>query len=173
VQLDVTVALRASEDSVPALKEELASLTAKLKECQATGASRIAELILAQSFDAPQTFDTRSIHGGDKQNRMLVQARRVWRMFRHTFLVLSIENRHPNRNWVMGRPTVHLTGGGQDLELTVVTYQVDQQELAPEAEGRVVIGFVTPQAIGPKQRLAVTLVEKDGGRRVELKDLEL
>jgi hypothetical protein len=148
-------------------------LTERLKECQSTGATRIGELILAQGFDAPQPFDTRAMSGGDKQNRLLVQARRLYRLFGQTFLVVSVENRDPNRNWVLGKPVVRLAGGGQDVELMVSSWQSDQPELAPEAEARVVIGFITPQAIGPRQRLAVTLTERDGARRFELKDLEL
>jgi hypothetical protein len=173
VHVDVTIALRDSADSSAALKAEVALLTERLKECQSTGATRIAEMILAQGFDAPQSFDTRSMRGGDKQNRLLVQARRLYRLFGQTFLVVSVENRDPNRNWVLDKPVVRLAGGGQEVELTVTTWQADQPELAPEAEARVVIGFTTPQSIGPRQRLAVTLTERSGGRRFELKDLEL
>jgi hypothetical protein len=47
VQVDVAIALHDSADSAAALKAEIASLGERLKECQSTGASRIAELILA------------------------------------------------------------------------------------------------------------------------------
>jgi hypothetical protein len=173
VQVDVTIALRDAADSSAALKAEVALLSERLKECQSTGATRIAELILAQGYDAPQSFDTRSIRGGDKQNRLLVQARRLYHMFGHTFLVVSVENRDPSRNWILDKPTVRLAGGGQDVELTVTTWQADQPELAPDAEARVVIGFTTPKSIHPRQRLEVTLTERSGGRRFELKDLEM
>ena len=174
VQVDVTIALGAAADSATALKAEVASLTSRLRECQSTGASRIAELILAQGFDGPHAFDTHPIHGGDKQNRLLVRARRVYRMFEQTYLVLSVENRDPTRNWVAGRPVVRLSGGGgPDIELTVLTWASDPPEVAPDGETRVVIAFPTPQAIGARQKLQVTLQEKDGGRRFELKDLEL
>jgi uncharacterized protein (TIGR02268 family) len=175
-QIDVTIALRSAADSPEALKAQAATLRAHLDECQGTsesaGAGKIASLILAQGLDAPQAFETHVLRGGDRQSRLLVQARRVYRLLGLTYVILSVDNRDPERNWVLGRPVVHLTGGGQDVELAVVTHLTDQQELPPDNEARVVVAFKTPQAAGPNHRVSIALVEKDGMRRAELKDLE-
>jgi hypothetical protein len=174
VQIDVKIALRTATDSVVSLKAEIEALSAKLKECQGTGASRIAEIILAQNLDSPQAFDTHALRGSDKQNRLRMHAHRVYRLFSQTYVVLSVENRDPDRNWVLAKPVVRLTGGGQDVELKVGAWQTDLSELPPgDTAQRIVIAFETPQNVGPRQRLAIALLEKDGARRIELRDLDL
>ena len=103
-----------------------------------------------------------------------MHAHRVYRLFSQTYVVLSVENRDPNRNWVLAKPVVRLSGGGQEIELKVAAWQTDLPELPPgDTIQRVVIAFETPQNVDPRQRLAVALLEKDGTRRVELRDLEL
>jgi uncharacterized protein (TIGR02268 family) len=177
VQVDVTIALRSAPDSPEALKAQVATLRAQIDECRGTsekaGASNIAALILARGIDAPQAFETHSLRAIERQNRLLVQARRVYRLLGFTYVVLSVDNRDPQRNWVLARPVVRLTGGGPDVELAVVAFPTDQQELLPDNEERVVVAFKTPDGIGSKHRISITLLEKDGMRPAELKDLEL
>ena len=175
-QVDVTVAVGTSSDSPAALKAEVASLRAQLDECQGTsekaGAAKIAALILAQGLDTPQAFETHALRGADRQSRLLVQARRRYRLVGLTFVVLSVDNRDPQRSWVLGNPVVRMTGGKDEVELAVVTYASELQELPPDKEERVVVAFKTPGAVGPDHRLSIALPEKDGGRRAELKGLE-
>ena len=177
VQVDVTIALRNASDSPEALKTQVATLRAQIDECHGTsekaGASNIAELILARGLDGPQAFETHSLRAIEKQNRLRVEARRVYRLLGLTYVVLSVDNRDPQRNWVLARPVVRLTGGGPEVELAVAAFATDQQELLPENEERVVVAFKTPDGIGSKRRVRITLLEKDGMRPAELKDLEL
>src|SRR6266498_3733697 len=97
VPIDVTIALRSAPDSPEALKSQATTLRARLDECQGTsesaGAGKIAALILAQGLDAPQAFETHALRGGDRQNRLLVQARRVYRLLGLTYVIVSVDNR--------------------------------------------------------------------------------
>lgn len=176
-QVDVVIALRSAPDSPEALRNQVAELEAKLEDCHAAseraGARKIAALVLAQGGEAPQAFESHVMRGTERQSRLRVEARRVYRMLELTYLVLTVANRDPQRSWVLGRVEVHLTGGGQTMELAVETYKPELEELPPDKEEKVVVAFKTPQVLKANQRIAVALLEKDGSRRVELKDLEL
>jgi len=175
-QVDVTIAVRTSTDAPEALKSQVASLRAQLDECQGTsekaGAAKIAALILAQGLDTPQAFETHELRGGDKQSRLLVYARRRYRLMGLTYVVLTVDNRDAQRSWIMGPPVVRLSGGKDEVELAVMTYASELQELPPDKEERVVVAFKTPAAVGPDHRFSIALPEKDGGRRAELRGLE-
>ena len=176
-QVDVTIDLHAAPDSPVALNAQIAALRAQLDQCQGTSdaaaARKIASLILTQGLDSPQAFETHPMSGGDRQSRLLIQAKRLYRLLGLTYVVLSVDNRDPSRNWVLAHPVVHLTGGDQEMELSVVAFVTDQQELPPDNEEKVVVAFKTPQSVHPDQRISIALVEKDGMRRVELTGLEL
>ncbi len=178
VQVDVDLALqtKAAPDSAKALQTQLASMRAQMDECQASsagaGANKVAALFLAQSADSPQAYETHGLSGGDKQNRLLVEAKRLYRLLGMTYIVLSVENRDPQRMWVMDRPVVKLTGAAQDVELRVAAHTSEMVALPPDTGERVVVAFATPQSAAPGQRYSITLLEKDGQRRAELKDLE-
>jgi len=176
VQVDVLLALknRAAPDSAAAMRIALEQLRGQLDECQAgsaeTGATKLAALLLAQNLDEPQAFERRSLHVGDKQSRLLVQARWMYRLLGLTYMVFTVENRDPQRPWVLARAEVKVTGGADSTDVKVLAASTEVPILAPAASERLVVAFPTP-ALAPSQKLAVTFVEKDGGRRVVLEGL--
>jgi hypothetical protein len=176
-QVDVTIALSAASDSPEALKGQVEDLEGKLEECRGNSdtvaVEKIAHLILAQGGDAPQAFETHAMRGTERESRLRVQAQRVYRMLKSTYVVLRVGNRDPRRKWVLGRAVVRLSGAGQDEVLQVQAQVTEMEELPPDKEERVIVAFQTPQGARPNQRIGVALVEKDGSRRVELTDLEL
>lgn len=176
VQVDVVLALkaRASPDSAQALRTTIEQLRGELDECQASsesaGAAKLAALLLGQNLDEPQAFDRHALRGRDKQNRLLVEARWVYRLVGLTYLVFTVENRDPAKPWVLDRTEVKLAGSGDALDLRVLSTAAEVPLLAPGQEGKVVIAFKTPSRTA-SHRYTVTFVEKDGGRRVVLEGL--
>src|SRR5512138_2300637 len=173
VQVDVAVALRerARPDSAAGLRMMNEQLRSELDECRDgaanAGASKLAALLLAQSLKQPQTFERRPLHVGDKQSRLLVQGRWVYRLLGLTYMVFTVENRDPQRSWVLDRVEVRLTGGGDAVDLKVVAAQGELPILPPGTAERVVIAFQTPP-MSATQRLKVSFHEKDGPRLVAL-----
>ena len=176
VQVDVVLALqsRASPDSAQALRTTIEQLRGELDECHASsasaGAGKVAALFLGQSLDEPQAFDRHALRGGDKQNRLLVEARWIYRLVGLTYLVFTVENRDPAKPWVLDRAEVKLTGSGDAVDLRVLATAAEVPLLAPGQAGKVVLAFKTPTQTA-SHRYTVTLVEKDGGRRVVLEGL--
>ncbi|ABC83017.1 hypothetical protein Adeh_3249 [Anaeromyxobacter dehalogenans 2CP-C] len=173
VQVDVAVALRerASPDSAQALRMMNEQLRGELDECRDgaanAGAAKLAALLLAQSLDQPQTFERRPLHIGDKQSRLLVQGRWVYRLLGLTYMVFTVENRDPQRSWVLDRVEVRLTGGRDAVDVKVVSAQAELPILPPGTAERVVVAYETPP-MSPSQRFRVTFHEKDGPRLVAL-----
>ena len=176
VQVDVLVNLRSRgpPESAAAMQAALERLRTQLDECQggssAAVASRIASLLLAQDLDEREVFDRRRFRGGDKQGRLLVEARLAYRMLGLTYLVFTVENRDPERAWTLGRAEVQLTGGAEAADLRVLAATTELASLAPGVEEKLVVAFATP-ARTPGQRLTVSLLEKEGSRRVVLEGL--
>jgi uncharacterized protein (TIGR02268 family) len=176
VQVDVAVALskRAAPNSAQALRALIDQLRADLDECQATsasaGAAKLASLILAQNVDEPQVFDRRPLRAGEKQNRILVHARWVYRLVGYTYLVFTVENRDPGSPWVLDRADVRLGSGNDSTDLKVIATTAEMAALPSDASERVVVAFQAPGEVGSRQ-LTVTLHEKGGGRRVVLAGL--
>ncbi len=176
VQVDVTVALRehARPDSAQALRMMNEQLRGELDDCRDgaanAGATKIAALLLAQNLEQPQTFERRPLHAGDKQSRLLVEGRWVYRMLGLTYMIFTVENRDPQRAWMLDRAEVRLTGGGEATDVKVVTAQAELQTLAPGTVERVVVAFETP-SMSPTQRFKVIFHEKDGPRLVALEGL--
>jgi uncharacterized protein (TIGR02268 family) len=176
VQVDIAVALRerAAPDSLQALRLTNDQLRSELDECRDgaanAGASKLAALLLAQSLEQPQTFERRPLRGGDKQARLLVQGRWVYRMLGLTYMIFTVENRDPERAWVLDRAEVRLTGGRDAVEVKVVAAQAELPLLPPGAAERVVVAFETPP-MSASQRLEVGFHEKDGPRLVALEGL--
>jgi len=176
VQVDVAVALRerAKPDSAQALRMMSEQLRSELDECRDgaanAGATKLAALLLAQSLDQPQTFERRPLHGGDKQSRLLVQGRWLYRMLGLTYMIFTVENRDPQRSWVLARVDVRLTGAGEALDVKVVAAQPELPILPPGTAERVVVAFETPP-ISASQRFNVSFHEKDGPRLVALEGL--
>jgi len=176
VQVDVILALknRPTAESLQALRAMIDELRGELDECRAdsasAGASKLAALLLAQSLDDPQAFDRRVLRGGDKQNRLLVEARYIYRLVGLTYMVFSVENRDPQRVWVFDRAEVKLAAGSDSQDLKVVAAVAELATLPPGITERVVVAFKNvPQP--PGHSYTVALLEKDGGRRVVLEGL--
>lgn len=178
VQVNLTVALerRNSPESAAALKESLAHVRAQLEECQATsgaaGVTKLASLLVSQDLDSPHAFERRAARGGDKQSRLLVQARWVFRMLSTTFVVLTVENRDPARTWILDRAEVRLSGKGPAASIKVLSAVPELVSLPPDVEEKVVVAFATPVR-ERDQAFTVSLFEKDGGRHVVLENLDL
>jgi uncharacterized protein (TIGR02268 family) len=176
VQVDVILALqsRASPDSAQALKTTIEQLRGELDECQASsataGAAKLASLLLGQNLEEPQTFDRHALRGGDKQNRLLVEARWIYRLVGLTYLVFTVENRDPSKGWMFDRAEVKLTGAGEAVDLRVLAASAEVPILAPGQGGMVVVAFKTPGQTAA-HRYTVSFLEKDGGRRVVLEGL--
>ncbi|MCM2334592.1 MAG: DUF2381 family protein [Anaeromyxobacteraceae bacterium] len=176
VQVDVAVALkeRARPDSAAALRMLNEQLRGELDECRDgaanAGATKLAALLLAQSLDQPQTFERRPLHAGDKQSRLLVQGRWAYRMLGLTYMIFTVENRDPQRSWVMDRVDVKLTGSGEAVDVRVVAAQPELPILPPGTVERVVVAFEAPP-MSPSQRFKVSFHEKDGPRLVALEGI--
>jgi Protein of unknown function (DUF2381) len=127
-------------------------------------------LLLAQSLDQPQTFERRSLRVGDKQSRLLVQGRWVYRMLGLTYMIFTVENRDPQRSWVLDRIDVRLTGTGEAMDVKVVAAQAELPILPPGTAERVVVAFEAPP-MSPSQRFKVSIYEKDGPRLVALENI--
>jgi len=176
VQVDVVLKLksRAPPDSAEALRTTIAQLRGELDECRGSsvsaGAAKLAALLLAQNLDEPQAFERHSMRGGDRQNRLLVEARWVYKLVGLTYLVFNVANRDPARTWVLDRAEVKLTGGDEPIDLGVLASSTDVEHLTAGQESRVIVAFKTP-ARSTSHRYTVTLFEKDGDRRVVLEGL--
>jgi uncharacterized protein (TIGR02268 family) len=177
-QVDVILALRAraSQDSAAALKGIIGQLRGQLDECKATsgdaGAHKLAALLVTQSLDQPQAFDRRRLHAAERQNRLLVEARWAYRLLGLTYIVLTVENRDPERPWVLDRAEVKLTGTAENTDVQVKSAVAEYASLPSDTSERVVVSFPTP-TLSKGQKVTLTLHEKDGGRRVTLDNLEL
>ena len=136
------------------------------------GVSKLAALLVGQDLESPQAFERRPARGGDKQSRLLVQARWVYRLLNTTYVVFVVENRDPGRTWVLDRAEVKLAGGRTATDVKVLAAVPELHALPPDVEEKVVVAFATPQR-DRDQQLTVSLFEKDGGRHVVLEGLDL
>ncbi len=176
VQVDVVLKLRsrATPESAVALRIALEQLRSQLEECQggsqSAAAGRLASLFVTQSLDEREVFERRRLRGGDKQSRLLVEARWTYRLLGLTYLVFSVENRDPERVFVLDRAEVKVTGGRETTDVKVLAASTELASLAPGVEERLVVAFATP-SLGPSQKLTVALLEKEGSRRVVLEGL--
>lgn len=179
VEIKLVLQARATPGSAAVLTDKLMALQARLDECQSTadtaGVGRVAALILSQDFEKPQAFTVeRRLNARhlDKQSRLLVETRAVYRLFGQSYVVLTVENRDPNKVWQMERAEVGVSGGGAATEAQVLTFNSEIPELPPGEVSKVVIAFTTPsQTTG--QRFTLRLLERAGARHVALKDVEL
>jgi len=176
VDVSVSLVRKASPDSSAAVKATVADLRAELDECHSdsgkAGVAKVARLVLEQDGNAKELFLRQDVHRRDKQERILVELSRAYRLFGHTYLVLSLENRDPSSPWVLDRPEVSAAGDGQSMDLHVVAFDMDAPSLAPGEAGRLVVAFATPaQSLSGGLRLQ--LLEKNGSRHVRLDGLSL
>lgn len=176
-QVDVAIDLQrsAAPDSAAALKASLVSVRAQLDECQAgsaaAGVAKIASLFIQQNLEAPHAFERHTIRGGDKQSRLLVEARWVYRLLGMTYLVLTVENRDPAKPWVLDRAEVKLLGSSS-IDVKVLSVQAELATLPPDVAEKVVVAFATPPQTA-RQKVSLSLIEKEGARHVVLDGLEL
>lgn len=175
-QVDVVLALakRAAPDSARALRATIEQLRNERDECLAgsasTAAAKVATLFLAENLDEPRIFDRRAFRGGDKQNRLLVQARWVYRLAGVTYMLFTVENRDGEAPWSLDRAEVRLGSGKETMDLKVIAATAELAVLQPDVEERVVVAFQAPPELAG-QRVTVTLHERGGARRVVLSGL--
>ena len=176
VDVDVALVKRAPAESAAALKAAAAELRAELDECRAdqgaAGVAKVAGLVLQQDISEPQVFERHQVGRRDKQERLLVEVRQAYRIFGHSYLLLTLENRDPSRTWVLDHPELAAAGGGQSVDVQVVSFQMDPVSLAPNEMAKVVVAFRTPPQ-GSTNSFRLRLLEKNGSRHVTLDGLSL
>lgn len=178
-QVTVTIALdkKAAQASSKSLRDQVAALQARLDDVTSqagdAGLRKVGQLIAAQNPDAPVAFsvEKRDLSWRDKQSRLLVRARTAYRLFDHSYLVLSVKNRDTTA-WVFDKATVKLAGGGSTADVRVLDTAAELTTLQPDEEGRLVVIFATPPQ-QKKQTFDVQILEKNGSRHVDLDGLEL
>jgi uncharacterized protein (TIGR02268 family) len=178
IGVDINVALvkLAPAESAFALKATVLELRTELDECRAdqgsAGIAKLTSLVLQQDLSRPQVFERHELHRRDKQERLLVDVRQAYRIFGHTYLVVTLENRDPGRTWVLDRPELSVSGTGQSMDVHVVSFQTDTVAVAPNQIGKLVVAFPTPPQ-GSDNTFCLQLLEKNGGRHSKLDGLSL
>lgn len=177
-QVEVNIALRsrAPVESVAALKTRIGVLQGELDQCRATsgdaGTTKVASLLLTQNFDQPQAFDRRRLKRADKDKRLLLEAQWAFRLLGLTYVVMSVENRDPDRAWSLDHAEVKVVNGKTLTDVAVKAVVSELTVLPPDQVEHVVVAFPTPTASGPVT-IAVTLHERDGGRSATLSGIDL
>jgi uncharacterized protein (TIGR02268 family) len=176
IAVDVTLSLtkRLTPESVSALKASLLQLRGGLDECRAdsgAGVRKLAHLVLEQDVSGTQPMLRQELHRRDKQERLLGELVRAYRLFGHTYLLLTLENRDPGAAWVLDRPEVSATGGRESIDVPVLAFETDAPVLPPNDTARLVVAFRSPSTSSEHFRLQ--LLEKNGTRHVRLEGLSL
>lgn len=180
VRVHVSVKLRrkATMDSPIVLKAINEELRGELDACHSMsgddGIRKMAALALEQEMGRPLAFtvERRQMRKIDKQSRLLVEVKALYRLFEHSYLVLSVKNRDPDRVWVLEKPELESTGSRGKFPLKVVTFSTGKPQLAPDEEEKIVIAYQTPEeSLG--KHLMVRLKEKQGNRHVTLAGLDI
>jgi uncharacterized protein (TIGR02268 family) len=178
IGVDINVALvkQAPAESAFALKASVLEMRTELDECRAdqgsAGIAKMTSLVLQQDISRPQVFERHELHRRDKQERLLVDVRQAYRIFGHTYLVVTLENRDPGRTWVLDRPELSVSGSGQSMDVHVVSFQTDTVAIAPNQTGKLVVTFPTPPQ-GSDNTFCLQLLEKNGSRHIKLDGLSL
>lgn len=179
--VDVSVKLqkRASADSAVGLRAQLSELQGRLDECQQSagerGAVKVGELVLKQDFRKPVAFivEKHPARKLDKQSFLLVETLAVYRLFDASYLVLTVENRDPDKNWVLDRAEVSIVGANSNADARVLDVAQDMsQGIPPGVEAKLVVVYKTPEQ-SADQRFTLKLFEKAGNRHVSLENLKL
>jgi uncharacterized protein (TIGR02268 family) len=178
IGVDINVALvkLAPAESAFALKASVLEMRTELDECRAdqgsAGIAKVTSLVLQQDISRPQVFERHDLHRRDKQERLLVDVRQAYRIFGHTYLVVTLENRDPGRTWVLDRPELSVSGSGQSMDVHVISFQTDTVAIAPNQTGKLVVAFPTPPQ-GSDNTFCLQLLEKNGSRHIKLDGLSL
>lgn len=180
VRVHVSVKLRrkATMDSPIVLKAINEELRGELDACLSIsgddGIRKVAALALQQESGRPVAFtvERRQLRKIDKQARLLVEVMALYRLFEHSYVVISVKNRDPSRVWVLERPELEAHGKAGAFPLKVVTYSAEKPQLGPDESEKIVIAYKTPdEAMG--NRLTVRLKEKQGDRHITVAGLQL
>lgn len=178
VNITVDLQQKASADSATALKVQLGEMQSRLDECQQSsgdkGAVKVAELVLRQDFKKPAAFivEKHPARELDKQSRLLVETHHVYRLFDVSYLVLTVENRDPEKRWVLERAEVGIAGDSSADARVLDVAQEMSQGIPPGEEAKLVVAFKTPEQ-GVDHSFTLKLFEKAGNRHVTLTDLKL
>lgn len=181
VYVDVQLSLekKSSADSATALKVQLSEMQSRLDECQQSagerGAVKVGELVLKQDFHKQVAFvvEKHPARELDKQSRLLVETHHVYRLFDVSYLVLTVENRDPDKLWVFDRAEVSTGGGNTSIDARVLDVaQEMSQGIPPGVEAKLVVVYKTPEQ-SVDHLFTLKLLEKAGNRHVELTDLKL
>ena len=179
IAVDVTVELsrKAPLESLPALKASLLQLRGELDECRgdsgAAGVAKLARLLLEQDGKDAQPVLRQDVHRRDKQERLLVEVERAYRLFGHTFLLVTLENRDPSAPWAFGKAELAMDTGRPSMDVPLLAAEMDVPAIASNETGRLVLAFRTPAAPSGGERLTLQLLERNGTRHVRLDGLTL
>ena len=175
VDVAVSLARKAAPESVGALKTLVLQLRGELDDCRgdgaAAGATKLARLLLDQDGKESAPVVPLEVHRRDRQDRMVVEVTRAYRLFGSTYLLLTLENRDPSAVWALGKAEVEAGSGRSLLPVPVLAAEMDVAAIAPNEAGHLVLAFRTPAAGG--ERVTVQLLERSGTRSVRLTDLAL
>ena len=176
-RIELQLNQRAGVDNANRLKTQLQEAQGRLDDCQQTsgeaGIAKLASIILKQDLTKADAFtvEKRSMTSGiDKQNRLLVETHFIFRLFDLTYLVITAENRDPAQTWVLERAELSVTGGSSAADIKILGVEQELNSIPPGETSKIVIAFRMPQ-LDATQRFTMRLLEKNGPRHVEMKDL--
>lgn len=173
----VQIRLPVAPGETPALCEAAVQrVRDELRACLDTDRERGVSLVASLLLDAPEggeVLETRGLGVRDKQGRIFVEVVDAVRLFGHTYVRLSLENRDGSgKVWQPGEPAVVVEGPGPRRRSLAVVSVRDAEAVETGAAARMVIAVETPQLPkGAKVRL--TLPEREGDRHLVLDDLSL
>jgi uncharacterized protein (TIGR02268 family) len=174
VDVSVNLSQRGAPESLPALKATVLQLRGELDECRGdsgrAGVAKLARLVLEQDVSGTAPVLRQELHRRDKQERLLVELVRAYRLFGDTYLVLTLENRDPAAPWVLDRPELSASDGRTSVDVPVLAVEMDLPIVQPNETGRVVLAFRSVQTGG---RFTLQFREKNGTRHVRLEGLSL
>jgi hypothetical protein len=136
---------------------------------------KVGELVLKQDFKKPVAFivEKHPARKLDKQAFLLVETLAVYRLFDASYLVLTVENRDPDKVWVLDRAEVAVAGSSSNVDARVLDVaQEMSQGIPPGVEAKLVVVFKTPEQ-SADQRFTLKLLEKAGNRHISLENLKL
>jgi Protein of unknown function (DUF2381) len=171
----VNLSRKAAPESVSGLKATILQLRGELDECRGesgkAGVVKLARLLLEQDSSEAAPMLRQELHRKDKQERLLVELVRAYRLFGDTYLLLTLENRDPSAPWAFGKAELAMGTGRTSMDVPLVAVETDMPVVQPNETGRVVIAFRSPSTNAERFRLQV--LEKNGNRNVRLEGLSL
>lgn len=173
VDVGVSLARKAAPDSVGALKTAVLQLRGELDDCRgdgaATGAAKLARLLLEQDGKDAAPVVPLELHRRDRQDRMVVEVTRAYRLFGSTYVLLTLENRDPSASWGLRKVEVEAGSGRSVFSVPVLAAEMDVAAIAPNETGHLVLAFRSSRG----ERVTVQLLERTGTRNVRMEGLSL